>query len=204
MTEEAKRETKELAKRSQAAQLDQTMAVVKAAEIDVSTVNMEGAETIAMGGVTKWVDLRKFQEDPDAGQGEPVRGNGKAFAGALLSRQEIEVDDKQAGEVKADGTKVRFFYLLRLAAPCPVTYKDEDKETIEEVAEVGEIVAIGERHHLRPLRDLCDDGGLYVLVIRPHSRVKIGGGQTMWTFDIVKKTIRPPVKMQVIPAKTPF
>ncbi len=197
-------ESKDLARTTTAAALDQTMQVVKAAEIDLSTVDMEGAETIAMGGVTKWVDLRKFQVDPTAAQSQPVKGNGKAFAGALLSRQEIEVDDDQTGFVKDDGTKVRFFYLLRLAAPCPVTYKNEDKETIEEVAEVGEIVAIGERHHLRPLRELCEDGGLYVLVIQPHSRVKIGGGQTMWTFNIVKKTLRAPVKMQVIPAKAPF
>ncbi len=197
-------ESKALTKAGTGSQLDQTMSVVKAAGIDVGTVDMEGAETISMGGVTKWVDLRAFQEDPNAAQNKPVKGNGKAFAGALLSRQEIEVSDSESGEVKADGTKVRFFYLLRLAAPCPVTYKNEEKETIEETAEVGEIVAIGERHHLRPLRDLCEDGGLYVLVIQPHSRIKIGGGQTMWTFNIVKKTIRPPVKMQVIPAKAPF
>lgn len=197
-------ESKALTKAGTGTQLDQTMAVVKAANIDVGTVDMDGAETISMGGVTKWVDLRAFQEDPNAAQNKPVKGNGKAFAGALLSRQEIEVSDSESGEVKADGTKVRFFYLLRLAAPCPVTYKNEEKETIEETAEVGEIVAIGERHHLRPLRDLCEDGGLYVLVIQPHSRIKIGGGQTMWTFNIVKKTVRPPVKMQVIPAKAPF
>jgi hypothetical protein len=197
-------ESKALAKAGAAAQLDQTMTVVKAAGIDAATVDMDGAETISMGGVTKWVDLRAFQEDPNAAQNKPVKGNGKAFAGALLSRQEIEVSDSESGEVKADGTKVRFFYLLRLAAPCPVTYKNEEKETIEETAEVGEIVAIGERHHLRPLRELCEDGGLYVLVIQPHSRIKIGGGQTMWTFNIVKKTVRPPVKMQVIPAKAPF
>jgi hypothetical protein len=197
-------ENKALAKAGNGTQLDQTMAVVKAAGIDVSTVDMDGAETISMGGVTKWVDLRAFQADPAAAQGVPVKGNGKAFAGALLSRQEIEVGEDESGEVKADGTKVRFFYLLRLAAPCPVTYKNEEKETIEEEAQVGEIVAIGERHHLKPLRDLCDDGGLYVLVIQPHSRIKISAKQTMWTFNIVKKTIRPPVKMQVIPAKAPF
>lgn len=197
-------ETKALAKAGTGTQLDQTMAVVKAAGIDIGTVDMDGAETISMGGVTKWVDLRKFQADPNAAQGVPVKGNGKAFAGALLSRQEIEVGEDESGEVKADGTKVRFFYLLRLAAPCPVTFKNEDKETIEEEAQVGEIVAIGERHHLKPLRDLCDDGGLYVLVIQPHSRIKISAKQTMWTFNIVKKTLRPPVKMQVIPAKAPF
>lgn len=197
-------ETKALAKKVAQQQLDQTMTVVKAAEIDLETIDMEGAETISMGGVTKWVDLRAFQIDPTAAQSEPVKGNGKAFAGALLSRQEIEVDPEDAGEVKSDGTKVRFFYTLRLAAPCPVSYKDENKVTVREVAEVGEIVAIGERHHLRGLRELSEDGGLYVLVIQPHSRISIGGGQTMWTFNIVKKTVRAPVKMQVIPAKAPF
>lgn len=182
-------------------QLDQTMQVVTASGIDLAEFDMAGAETIQMGGITKWVDLTKFQQDPEAAQGVPVKGNGKAFAGALLSRQEIEVADDESGELKNDGTKVRFFYLLRLVAPCPVTYKDDNKDTIEEEAQPGEIVAIGERHHLKPLRDLCDDGGLYVVVIKPHSRVKIGGKKTMWTFDVVKKTLRQPVKMQIIPAK---
>lgn len=185
--------------------LDQTAALIKAAGVDMEDFGgMENAEVIQSGGVTKWVDLRKFQVNPAAKDKEPVMGNGKAFAGALLSRQEIEVDDDESGEVKADGTKVRFFYLLRLLAPCPVTYKDENKETIEEDAEAGEIVAIGERHHLKPLRELCEDGGLYVLAIKPHSRIKISATRTMWTFDVVKKTLRAPVKMQVIPAKAPF
>jgi hypothetical protein len=185
--------------------LDQTAALIKAAGVDMEDFGgMDNAEVIQSGGVTKWVDLRKFQVNPAAKDKEPVMGNGKAFAGALLSRQEIEVDDDESGEVKADGTKVRFFYLLRLLAPCPVTYKDENKETIEEDAEAGEIVAIGERHHLKPLRELCEDGGLYVLAIKPHSRIKISATRTMWTFDVVKKTLRAPVKMQVIPAKAPF
>ena len=185
--------------------LDQTAALIKAAGVNMDDFGgMDNAEVIQSGGVTKWVDLRKFQVNPAAKDKEPVMGNGKAFAGALLSRQEIEVDDDESGEVKADGTKVRFFYLLRLLAPCPVTYKDENKETLEEDAEAGEIVAIGERHHLKPLRELCEDGGLYVLAIKPHSRIKISATRTMWTFDVVKKTLRAPVKMQVIPAKTLF
>jgi len=185
--------------------LDQTAALIKAAGVNMDDFGgMDNAEVIQSGGVTKWVDLRKFQVNPAAKDKEPVMGNGKAFAGALLSRQEIEVDDDESGEVKADGTKVRFFYLLRLLAPCPVTYKDENKETLEEDAEAGEIVAIGERHHWKPLRELCEDGGLYVLAIKPHSRIKISATRTMWTFDVVKKTLRAPVKMQVIPAKTLF
>lgn len=185
--------------------LDQTQAIVAAAGVDAS-LDMTGAEVIQSGGLTKWVDLRKFMADPKAGDKEAVAGTGAAFAGALLSRQEIPVKDTDSGEVKADGTKVRFYYLLRLVSPCPVAYKDENKNDVEEVAQPGEIVAIGERDKLRPLRDLCEDGGLYVIVIKPHSRIKIGGGHTMWTFDLVKKTLRQPAKLTVLSAgqKAPF
>lgn len=196
--------TKETDKPSKAltvpSQLDQTAAVVKASGLDLTTFDMADAETIQTGGITKWVDLTAFQVNPNAAQNEAVQGNGRAFAGALLSRQEIEGPvDKETGEVK-----IRYFYLLRLVAPCPVSYKDENKDEINEEAQPGEIVAIGERHGLKPLADLCTDGGLYVVVIKPHSRVKIGGGHTMWTFDVVKKTLRQPVKMQIIPQKAPF
>jgi len=183
------------------AEIDQVKAVVKASGIDESAFDMSGAESIQTGGITKWIDLAEFQVNPEAGQQEAVKGNGKAFAGALLSRQEIENGiDKVTGEVK-----IRYFYLLRLVAPCPVTYKDDNKDEVHEIAPEGEIVAIGERHSLKPLADLCTDGGLYILAIKPHSRVKISGGHTMWTFDVVKKTLRAPVKMQTVSAeKAPF
>ena len=181
-------------------QIDSVAAVVKASGMDLTEFDMGDAESIQSGGITKWIDLKQFQVDPAAAQNAAVKGNGKAFAGALLSRQEIEdKPDKDTGEVK-----IRYFYLLRLVAPCPVSYKDENKDEVKEVAQAGEIVAIGERHGLKPLADLCNDGGLYIIAIKPHSRVKIGGGQTMWTFDVVKKTLRAPVKMQVIQAKAGF
>lgn len=197
MSNDQHEESKALVKN--AAQMDPAMSVVSAAGIDLS--DMEGAEVIQSGGLTKWVDLRAFMADPKASDKEPVTGNGKAFAGVLLSREEIPVGDKESGEVKADGTKVRFYYLLRLVSECPVAYKDENKDDVEEIAQPGDIVAIGERSKLMPLRALCDDGGVYVLAIKPHSRIKIGGGHTMWTFDVVKKTIRSPAKLQIIPAK---
>lgn len=186
-------------------QIDQTTAVVRAADIGAE-FDMSGAESIQSGGVTKWVDLTKFMDNPKAGDKEAVKGNGKAFAGALLSRQEIPVSEKESGEVRADGTKVRFYYLFRLVSSCPVSYKDENKDTITEEAQPGEIVALGERDKLKPLRDLCDDGGLYVIVVKPHSRIKIGGGHTMWTFDLVKKTLRNPAKVQLLSPgeKAPF
>ncbi len=185
---------------------DQALALAQAAGIDLQTFNMEGAEVIQSGGLTKWVDLRKFMANPNAGDKEAVAGNGQAFAGVLLSRQEIPVGEKDSGEVKADGSKVRFYYLLRLISPCPVAYKDENKDAVEEIAQPGDIVAIGERNKLMPMRELCEDGGIYAIVIKPHSRIKIGGGHTMWTFDLVKKTLRAPAKLTVIKAgeKVPF
>ncbi len=206
MTDDANdsKETKALTTKQAAA--DQAMQIAQAAGIDLQTFDMGGAEVIQSGGLTKWVDLRKFMANPQAGDKEAVAGNGQAFAGVLLSRQEIPVKDTDSGEVRADGVKVRFYYLLRLISPCPVAYKDENKDDVEEVAQPGEIVAIGERNKLMPMRELCEDGGIYAMVIKPHSRIKIGGGHTMWTFDLVKKTLRAPAKLTVIKAgeKVPF
>lgn len=208
MTEDAnKTETTESkALTTKQAATDQALAIAQAAGIDLATFDMAGSEVIQSGGLTKWVDLRKFMDNPKAGDKEAVAGNGGAFAGVLLSRQEIPVKDTDSGEVRADGVKVRFYYLLRLISPCPVAYKDENKDDVEEVAQPGEIVAIGERNKLMPMRELCEDGGVYAMVIKPHSRIKIGGGHTMWTFDLVKKTLRAPAKLTVLKAgeKVPF
>lgn len=157
---------------------------------------MGGLEQVQSGGITKWLDLRAFQMDPEAPREKPVKGNGNAFAGGLLGRQEIEVDDNEQGELNADGVKVRYFYMLKLMSPCPVAYKDEEKKEVREVAQPGEIIAVGERHALKALRELCDDGGVYVIVIRPHSRIKVAATRTMWTFDMFKQTIRPPMKVK--------
>lgn len=184
--------------------LDDTQALLKS--LGLSKEDSEGFEQIQTGGITKWIDLRAFQSDPMAPREKPVKGNNKAFAGALLGRHEIEVDDSEQGEINADGTKVRYFYTFRLMSECAVAYKNEDKEEVREIAKPGEIIAIGERHHLKTLREHTEDGGLYIFVIRPHSRVKIGAGRTMWTFDIAKKTVRPPlkVKAELVQAKAPF
>ena len=150
------------------------------------------------GGVTKWIDLKKFQEDPDAPDGRPVKGNGNVFAGTLMSRQEFDVDEEESGIEREDGSKYRNVYFLRLIAPCPVTWQDEEKNAHEGMAERGDIVAIGERHQLRKWRDLVDGGGEFIVIARPHSRIKISKVRTMWTFDTWQKTVRnPPPKLIV-------
>lgn len=159
-------------------------------------------EKVQSGGVTKWLDLAKFMADPKTPQGEPCKANGKFFAGGLLGVQEME--DEDAKEENADGVKVRYFYNLKLITPCPVTWKNENGERIEEEAQPGDIIAVGERHSLKEMRTMATDGGVYVVVIKPHSRIKINPKQTMWTFDMWRKVVRPAVKIVSQGQPVPF
>lgn len=158
-------------------------------------------EQVQTGGVTRWLNLKAFQEDPSLPQNKPVKGTGAAFGGILLGRQEMQ--DEQ-GEENADGMRVRYFYTFKLLSECPVTFK-EGEEVIETIAKPGEIISVGERHALRNLRELTENGGVYAVVIRPHSRISIGRGQTMWTFDMWQRVIKPPIKVKAeLVQKTPF
>jgi len=189
---------------------DSTAVVKQDTALLLKTLGFEGEDAAGFeqtqsGGITRWLDLKSFQADPNAPQNKPVKGNGKAFAGILLGRQEIEVGDDESGEVNADGIKVRYSYSLKLMSPCPATYKD-DGETIAVIAQPGEIISVGERFTLRKWRDLCENGGVYAVVVRPHSRIRVGGGHTMWTFDTFEKTLRPPINLraELVAAKAPF
>lgn len=162
--------------------------------LGIAPSDLEGLEQVQSGGVQKWLNLKAFQENPNAAQNQGVKGTGKAFAGVLLARQEIPDDEN--GEPNADGVNVRHFYTIKLLAECPVTVKNEDGSTLEEVAQPGDIIAVGERHALRAMKEMTEDGGAYIVVIRPHSRIKIGGGRTMWTFDMFKKVVRPPQRVR--------
>jgi hypothetical protein len=160
---------------------------------DLQKMSEGGYDIIQTGGTTRWVNLRMFQEDPGTPQGKPAKGNGMFIEGVLLDRQEI-ADDK--GEENQDGELVRNFYNIRLLNTCPVSYKDDNKVTVEEIAVAGDVVAIGERSKLSMFRQWSEDGGLYQVIIQPHSRIAIGGGHTMWTFNVGRKILRPAMKVR--------
>lgn len=154
-------------------------------------------EHVQQGGVTKWLDMKKYMVDPTIAQNMPAGANGDFFAGLLLGRHEIE-DEK--GEENADGVLVRHFYTIKLATPAHCYYKDEDNKPVSMEAKPLDIIALGERHSLRALREWAADGGTYLVIIKPHSRIRIGGQQTMWTFEVKRIVINsPPPKVEVIP-----
>lgn len=159
----------------------------------------EGYDVIQVGGTTKWVDMEAFAEE-GAGRNEPCKSNGRIIEGVLLGKQGIDAIDPRTKEIVH-----RYFFNFQLLSPCPVNYKDEDGSDIEEDAMPGDIVALGERSKLAFLHQLCDDGGMYQLRIVPHSRIPIGGGQTLWTFNIGKKVLRMPSPQLVARGeKAPF
>jgi len=183
--------------------MDSIMDSIKGLGFNTDNVTVEHVQ---QGGVTKWLDLKQYMAKPDAAQNQPVGGNGEFFAGLLLGRQEME-DDKSE-DINADGVKVRYFYTVKLGkmtdkmmkAHC--TYKDEDGKAVKYDAKEGDIIAVGERHSLKTMRTWVDDGGLYFVIIRPHSRIGIGDGQTMWTFDVTRVVLKaPPPKVEIVGRK---
>jgi hypothetical protein len=166
--------------------------------LGIGAGDLAGFEQTQDGGITKWVDLKAFQVDPMAGNNEPVKGNGKAFAGYLIGRHEIE--DQENGEPNDDGVPVRHFFTVRLVSGCPVSYKNEAGERVREEAKPGEIVAIGERYALRDLRSWAEDahaGAVYQIVLQPHSRIKTAkAARAMWTFRVFRNVIKPPMKVR--------
>jgi hypothetical protein len=171
--------------------------------------DIAGFQRTATGGVTKWVDMRAFMVDPNVPQNKPVKGNGKGFAGTLLGKGSMEVDEEEGGEevtdeITGEVRRMRYFYSIRLAAPCPVTFKDENGEDQSSVAAVGDVVCIGERFQFRKWRDMVADGGEYLVAVMPDSRIKIKGGKrTMWTFNVWEKTLRPAMRVRAELVHTP-
>jgi hypothetical protein len=134
-------------------------------------------EIVATAGQTKWVNLQQFLEPA---------WSGKTFVGVLIARKSIP----DAKKTNPDGTpQRRYYYLLQLVSPCPVSYSDENGDGVDEVAQPGEIVALGERSKLEILGDLIAQGGVQMVMIRPNAPIAIGHSQTMWTFDIGRRVL---------------
>lgn len=174
---------------------------VTVAPVALREFSDDGFEVVQVGGETKWVDLEQFQEE-GAEAGKPCKGNGRMIEGTLMGVQEIEALNTRTKEIEK-----RFFYNIQLTKPCPVTYKNEDNVDVQEDAQPGDIVALGERSKLAFLHDLATDGGIYQVRIIPHSKIGIGGGQTLWTFNIGKKVLRPaPQRTELVRVveKAPF
>lgn len=171
-------------------------------------VDLKGVvfEEVQSGGVAKWLDLSAYQEDPNASQNKPVKGNGKFFAGLLIGRFEMPAKDGNGVVNEETGEIVRHYYAIRVAQPTPVQVKDENNESRREMCAIGDVINVGHRHQLAKLKEYSDDieaGAQIAVVIQPHSRIRIGGGHTMWTFKVQRAVLRHPVKavLQTAPGR---
>ena len=170
-------------------------------------------ETVQTGGIPKWLEMKGFlKEGVSVGDRDAVTAdqvNGRYVSGWLLGRQDIP--DEKGVETNDDGEKVRFYYLLQIVNPAPVSYKNDNDERVFEEAQPGEVIHISERFNLQRLKGFCDElraGAKIAVGIKPVSRRKIKGGNTMWTFFIEKFEAVPPrtVVGEVVTSgnKTPF
>lgn len=151
----------------------------------------EDYEVVATGEITKWVDMSDdgmFTPDDEGAEAQPI-----IIEGVLLSRESIEDEDDDGNPI------VRYFYNVRTMRPVPVKYKDEDKVEVTEIAQPGDIVAIGGRAKLEMLNKWATDGGIHQIFLRPTKKIKIGRGRQMWLFDIGHKLIRPGNSVYVAP-----
>lgn len=181
----------------------------------LKTLGMEkdlaGFEQTASGQVTKWFDIRPMMSDPTVSDKEPTKAlPNVGFAGVLLGMGEMtvqegeggeEVEDEETGEVR----KVRMFYFLRLQTTCPVTWKDEKNEEHTDMAQPGELIAVGERFAFKKWRALAADPGRYVVVAQPveRRRLRRNPKRLMWHFNLWEKELprpTPKVRVETAPA----
>lgn len=80
------------------------------------------------------------------------------------------------------GRNQQLVYVIRLGAPCLAVTKDEPEP--HEYPK-GATIALRETHNLRPLREYVGKRG--IVWCKPEKQKDIGGGQTLWTFDLRAK-----------------
>lgn len=113
----------------------------------------------------------------------PEVGNG--FYGKLLSH--FQVLDKKSG-------KMRDVVIVGLLADCQaVDAGTKQKTTLKR----GQYLGVSVRHKLQPLMEYVTNKG--VVFCKAKSKESIGGGQTMWNFELACKGVKaaPPAPRQL-------
>lgn len=108
---------------------------------------------------------------------KPATGNG--FYGRIVGN--FQVEDKKSG-------KMRDVVIIKLAVPCKAQV-DKKEATLD----AGQFLGVSIRHKLMPLMEYVSNKGL--AWVKALDQVNIGGGQTMWNFEINCKGTKaaPPV-----------
>lgn len=86
--------------------------------------------------------------------------------------------------------KIQYFYQIQLTEPLKAWRKPNKEDPAEEVqCEAGETVCIDEKHKLKCLQDIIDDGAKYSVVIHVEDQIDLDNQQTMWNAAVFHKRI---------------
>jgi hypothetical protein len=102
---------------------------------------------------------------------------------------------------KKDGSP---YYQFELIEPTIAYRKPEGGqrgEREEVTVNKGEFINVDEKSQLEALQDLLRDGATWLVWLRAKEQIDIGGGKTVWVFDVKKKLAKaaPPVTTGRIP-----
>ncbi len=97
---------------------------------------------------------------------KPATGNG--FYGRIVGN--FQVEDKKSGQM-------RDVVIIKLAVGCKA---QQDKKEV--TLDAGQFLGVSIRHKLQPLMEYVSNKGL--AWVKTQDQVPIGGGQTMWNFEI--------------------
>ena len=139
-----------------------------------------GWETVTTAGPMKWAVISDKAESftPDD-VADATKQLDNVIEGELLGKEEMEADSH--GEIRS-------FYKIKLTRPCRVETKQDGVKMVV-IADVGDVVNVGERQKLQPLDALVASGNRWAVYLHAGEKLSIGKGKTMWSFTIGKRLI---------------
>lgn len=147
------------------------------------TVQLPGDyDLVTSAGKMQWAQIKDdpqpFDMEVYRQQDQPMEN---VIEGVLLGKEDLEPDKN--GEVRS-------YYKIQLVRPC-ITQEGKGKDAIVGRAEIGEVVAVGERMKLEPLDTLLATGNVYRVLIHAAEKIEVNAGKnTMWTFNIGKVLLK--------------
>ena len=135
-----------------------------------------------VGADNLWVTLAETKKKkwPQGYDGKPPVIQGFLVGVDQLKNKDGKVDP-ETGEVRVN----RFFNLIATTDRIPVT----DSSDKARFAKMGEMVSLSKRDRLEKLEEIAERPGMWEVQIEPTIEKDIGGGQSLWLFNIASRQV---------------